>query len=56
VRAEDKIEQLKISGMGWGPRVKSRIERHNGKELPGFKSDGDHDAEPISELISKPIP
>lgn len=56
VRAEDKIEQLKISGMGWGPGVKSRMERHNGKELPGFEIDGDHDAEPISDLISKPIP
>jgi hypothetical protein len=56
VRAEDNIEQLKISGMGWGPGVKSRIERRNGKELPGFESNGDHDSAPIIELISKPIP
>lgn len=56
VRAEDKIEQLNISGMGWGPGVKSRIERHNGKELPGFENTGEHDAVPISELITKPAP
>jgi hypothetical protein len=42
--------------MGWGPGVKSRMERHNGKELPGFESNGDHDAAAISELISKSTP
>jgi hypothetical protein len=56
VRAEDKIEQLKMSGMAWGPGVKSRMERHNGKELPGFETSGNHDAPPIEELLSKPAP
>ena len=56
VRAEDKIEQLQISGMGWGPSVPSQVERHNGKELPGFENTGEHDAVPISELISKSTP
>jgi hypothetical protein len=54
VRAEDKIEQLNIHGMGWGPSVQSHMERHNGKELPGFESGEDHDAAPISELVTKP--
>jgi hypothetical protein len=53
VRAEDKIEQLKLTRMAWGSGVKSRIERHNGKELPGFENTGDHEAPLISELISK---
>lgn len=56
VRAEDKIEQLKISGMAWGPGVKSRIERHGGKDLPGYENTGEHEAPPINELVTQPKP
>ncbi len=51
VRAEDKIEQLKIIDLAFGPGVPSRMERHNGKELPGFESSGEHDAPPMETLL-----
>ena len=54
VRAEDRIENLKISGLAFGQGVKSRLEKHNGKELPGFINEGEHEAPPISDLIAKP--
>lgn len=56
VRAEDKIENLKISGLGFGPSVKSRMERHNGKELPGYESSGEHDAPPLESLLKDGFP
>lgn len=54
VRAEDKIENLKIIRMAFGPEVKSREERHGGKELPGYENSGEHEAPPIDSLIVKP--
>ena len=54
VRAEDKIEQLKISGMAYGAGVKSRVEFHGGKDLPGYENTGEHAAPPLNELITKP--
>ena len=56
VRAEDKIEGLKILRMGYGPDVKTREERHGGKELPGYENMGEHDAPPLESLIVKPRP
>lgn len=54
VRAEDKIQDLKILRMAWGPEVKTREERHGGKELPGYENAGEHDAPPLESLIVKP--
>jgi hypothetical protein len=54
VRAEDKIERLQILTLGFGPGVKSRYAFHNGKDLPGFSSTGEHEAPPISTLLTKP--
>lgn len=54
VRAEDKIENLKILRMSYGPEVKSREERHGGKELSGYENSGEHEALPIDSLIVKP--
>ncbi len=51
VRAEDKIEQLNIRGLAFGKDVRTRHERHNGKELPGFESTGEHDAPPKEALL-----
>ena len=56
VRAEDKIENLKILRMAYGPEVKSREERHGGKELPGYENIGEHEAPPMESLIVKPQP
>ena len=53
VRAEDKIENLKILRMAYGPQVKSREERHGGKELPGYENMGEHEAPPLDSLIVK---
>lgn len=54
VRAEDKIENLKILRMAYGPEVKSREERHGGKELPSYENSGEHEAPPMENLIVKP--
>jgi hypothetical protein len=54
VRAEDKIEKLKILRMAYGPEVKTREERHGGKELPDYENTGEYDAPPIESLIVRP--
>jgi len=54
VRAEDKIENLKVLRMAYGPEVKSREERHSGKDLPGYENTGEHDAPPMESLIVRP--
>lgn len=56
VRAEDNIEDLKISGMAWGEGVKARVEFHGGKNPPGFENAGEHEAPLLRELVSKPAP
>jgi len=52
IRAEDKIENLKISGLAFGTDVAERIRFVNGKELPGYEHTGDRDA-PALELLLK---
>lgn len=47
VRAEDRIEQLKIRGLGFGPGVGERIRFVNGKAGPGYENVGEHDADAI---------
>jgi parallel beta helix pectate lyase-like protein len=56
VRAEDKIEGLKILRIAYGPDVKTREERHGGKELPGYENTGSHAAPPMESLIVKARP
>lgn len=54
VRAEDKIENLKLIRTAWGDGVKERVEFHGGKNPPGFENNREHEALPISELVAKP--
>lgn len=54
VRAEDKIEDLKLIRTAWGDGVKSRGEFHGGKKLPGFENTGGMTAPPVTQLLSKP--
>jgi hypothetical protein len=56
VRAEDKIENLKLVCTAWGEGVKSRVEFHGGKNPPGFENNSEHEALPINELVAKPKP
>ncbi len=51
VRAEDRIEQLQLTGMGYAPDVERRIEFHNGKDLPGYQSEGEREA-PLTPPVS----
>lgn len=51
VRAEDKIEQFKLIGLAFGSDVKARLERHNGKDLPGFENTGEREAPPLETLL-----
>ena len=52
VRGEDKIENLKINGLGFGDGVESRIKFHNGEVGQGYENSGEHDA-PAMELLLK---
>jgi hypothetical protein len=36
--------------------VKTREERHGGKDLPGYENVGEHDAPQMDSLIVKPRP
>jgi Right handed beta helix region len=56
VRAEDKIEQLKISGLAFGHGVRARMERHNGKDLSGFETTGEREAPPMKSLLKNGFP
>jgi hypothetical protein len=56
VRAEDKISQLKLIRTAWGEGVKTRVEFHGGKDLPGYENTSEHEAPPINELVVKPKP
>jgi hypothetical protein len=51
VRAEDKIEQLKINGLGFGRGVGERIKFVSGKPGAGFEFKGEHDAPPLQTLL-----
>lgn len=54
VRVEDLIQDLKITGMAYGPEVKTRVEFHKGKKPPGYENTGEHEAPAISELVTQP--
>jgi hypothetical protein len=51
VRAEDRIEQLKITRLGFGKGVGERIKFVNGKAASGYENTGTHDAPPIDSLL-----
>lgn len=52
VRAEDKIEQLKISGIGFGSGVGDRIRFVNGKAGAGYVNTAEHEA-PAMDILLK---
>jgi hypothetical protein len=47
VRAEDRIEQLQINGLAFGPGVRERVRFVNGRPGPGYENTGEHDAPPL---------
>lgn len=54
VRAEDRIEQLKITGLGFGKGVGERIKFVGGKPVSGYENKGEHEAPPLETLIKRP--
>jgi hypothetical protein len=56
IRAEDKIEQLKVRGLGYGEDVGQRLTHAGGKELPGYESTGEHGAPPLETLLKSGFP
>lgn len=54
VRAEDKIQDLKLIRIAWGEGVKEHVTFHGGKNPPGFENTGETKAPPITQLLSKP--
>jgi len=56
VRAEDKIEQLTITGLALGTGVGERIHFHGGKSESGFEDSGEGDAPPMETLLKNGFP
>ncbi len=58
VRAEDKIEQLKITGIAYGKNVATRIAFVPAKSKPtsGFEYTGEQEAQPIETLLKNGFP
>jgi hypothetical protein len=56
VRAEDKIEQLRISGLAFGPGVGERIRFVNGRPTSGYENTGEHEAPPLEVVLKAPEP
>jgi len=55
VRAEDKIEQLRIRGLAVGKGVTERIHFHGGKPALGYENTGEIDAPPMETLLKNGI-
>jgi hypothetical protein len=53
IRAEDKIEFLKLSGVAFGKGIGQRIEFHNGKPVTGFESTGEREAPAMESLLKQ---
>ena len=53
VRAEDKIDVLKLNSLAFGKGVKERIRFVDGKATSGFESKGERDAPDMTELLRK---
>lgn len=56
VRAEDKIEQLRMNGLAIGPGVGERIRFFSGKPGPGYIDDGGQTAPAIDVLLKHGFP
>ena len=56
VRAEDKIEKLKISGLAFGKGVTERIRFVNGRATGGYENIGEHEAPPMESLLKDGFP
>ena len=53
MRAEDKIDVLKLNSLAFGKGVKERIRFVDGKATSGFESKGERDAPDMTELLRK---
>ncbi|MDZ4288453.1 MAG: right-handed parallel beta-helix repeat-containing protein [Prosthecobacter sp.] len=51
VRMEDKIENLKITGLAFGAGVKQKYQEASKGPGPGYVNEGEHEAPPIAEVI-----
>jgi hypothetical protein len=56
IRAEDKIEVLKLTNLGFGGDIGARIHFANGRLESGFESTGEHEAPSANELLKKGFP
>ena len=56
VRAEDKIELLKIDKLAFGPGVTNRIKFVNGAATPGYESKNERPAPPLDTLLKTGFP
>lgn len=56
VRMEDKIRDLKIERLGFGPGVKRKYHIVGGGTLPGYENQGEYEAPPLEQLLKMGIP
>jgi hypothetical protein len=55
VRTEDRIRDLKITRLGFGPGVKRKYHPVGGKP-PGYENEGEYEAPPLETLLRKGFP
>lgn len=53
VRAEDKIEQLKINGLAFGSGIAMKIQFANGKPGAGYENVNEREAQPLETVLKK---
>jgi hypothetical protein len=53
IRAEDKLEELKLKNLGFGGDIGRRLYYVNGKAETGFESTGEYDAPAADEWLKK---
>jgi hypothetical protein len=56
IRAEDKIDYLKVQGLGFGGDIRQQVQFANGKAAAGVDLQGLHQAPAADELLKAGFP
>jgi hypothetical protein len=53
---EDRIRDLKITRLGFGPGVRNKYHAVSGGIGPGYENQGEYSAPPFAELLKQGFP
>jgi hypothetical protein len=56
VRMEDRIRDLRIQRLGFGPRIARRYHQVGRGPWPGYENRGEYDAPPVEQLLERGFP